>query len=271
MGTKKIDDFFIEIKNVTVAHRFLYEKNAVYKCLEGRKTCGLVHILSGKLCYKFIDGKTITVGAGDTFFLKSSDAYKVTCVEECEHYTVNFEANESSSEGAATELFSGGVTLLKYNEKSSFKEEPFSEVSEIWKNKKTGYRMNAISLVYKLLYDFISKLNESAADYNVILLTPAKEYIESHWKDNLSLEQLAATCHISVTHFRHTFIKTFGIAPIQYRDSIKLLYAKDYLSHPEYNVTEVAYKCGFNDFNYFSRFFKKHTGKSPSEYRLNAM
>ena len=31
-------------------------------------------------------------------------------------------------------------------------------------------------------------------------------------------------------------------------------------------LTDIAYKCGFNDVNYFSRFFKKHTGISPSKY-----
>lgn len=271
METKKIDDFFIEIKKITVAHKFLYKKNAVYKFLEGRKTCGLVHILSGKLCYKFTDGRVAVVCEGDTFFLKSSDAYKVICIEECEHYTVNFETDEASAEGSATELLKKGINLLKHSEKNSFKEEPFADISELWKTKKTGYRMNAISIAYKLLYSFVRKLNESVADYNAVLLAPAKEYIETHWKEKISLEELAAMCHISVAHFRHTFINTFGIAPIQYRDSIRLLYAKDYLSQPEYNITEIAYKCGFNDFNYFSRFFKKHTGKSPREYKLSTI
>lgn len=268
MEVKKLDDFFIEIKKVTVAHRFLYEKNAVYKFLEGRKTCGLVHILSGELCYKFTDGRTASVSAGDTFFLKSSDAYKVICVKECEHYTVNFELDEKSAEGAAAELFKSDVSLLKIGEENFFKAEAFSEISELWKNKKNGYRMNAISAAYKLLFDFIRKLNNRAADYNSVLLAPAKEYIEANWKENVSIADLAAMCHVSATHFRHVFTDAFGTSPIRYRDSIKLLYAKDYLSHPEYNITEVAYKCGFNDFNYFSRFFKKHTGKSPREYRL---
>jgi AraC-like DNA-binding protein len=54
---------------------------------------------------------------------------------------------------------------------------------------------------------------------------------------------------------------------MEYRDSIRLLYAKDFLAEESTSVSEAAYKCGFEDVNYFSRFFKKHTGSSPTAYR----
>ena len=45
-----------------------------------------------------------------------------------------------------------------------------------------------------------------------------------------------------------------------------LLNAKDYLAQGGYSITEIAEKCGFLSVNYFSRFFKKHTGVSPKQY-----
>lgn len=265
----KIDDFFIMIERVVVAHRFTYDVSDVYKCMNGRKTYGFVHLLTGELHYEFADGRILDAKAGDSLFLKPSHAYKVTCPKNCEHYTVNFLINEAATEGAiAQSVLCDSDEIIQYAETETFREEVFSELCEQWKRKRPGYRMCALSLVYKLLYDFIRKKIPVEGNNLSALLSPAKEYIETHWSESMSLTSLAARCRMSVTYFRHSFLKIFGISALRYRDSLRLLYAKDYLLQDDYTIAEIAYKCGFNDFNYFSRFFKKHVGISPHEYRL---
>lgn len=269
---KKIDDFFIEIKSISVAHRFQYRKSAVYKFLKGRKTYGIVHILSGEMQYDFTDGRSEIVRAGDTFFLKPNDAYKLQCFRACDHYTVNFMMDESSMEGMAAKVLLGeGLAIIRSGEKAVFREDMFLGLTELWKEKQPGYRMNAISLLYKILFDFIGKFNTGNADSSTLLLSAAKEYLETHWRENITLEELASMCHISVAYFRHLFVRTFGVAPIRYRDSIRLLYAKDYLMQKEYNIAQIANLCGFCDSNYFIRFFKKQTGITPGEYRASSI
>ena len=54
---------------------------------------------------------------------------------------------------------------------------------------------------------------------------------------------------------------------MQYRDSIRLYYAKEYLNSGYYTVSEIAEKCGFDDVSYFVRFFKKRTGTPPGAYK----
>ncbi len=266
---QKIDDFSFLIKNIVVAHRCTYNLQSIYDCPKGRKAHGLVHILSGALEYRFYDGRTLHVKAGDTFLLKPDDKYVVTCPSVCEHYTVNFLLSRSSIDGdiARKVFMEKQTTLLKKEDWSGYQLNTFEEIASVWAEKGAGYRVRAIADLYGLLHNFIAKqipLKQSRLHEK---LAPAKEYLETHWNEEISLIKLASVCHLSVPHFRHLFLRVFKTPPMQYRDSLRLLYAKDYLLREGYTVSEIADKCGFADQNYFSRFFKKHTGLSPSEYR----
>ena len=106
-------------------------------------------------------------------------------------------------------------------------------------------------------------------EYNseYIKIKPAIALIENSWNKELSLQTLADSCNLSISYFRSLFSKVFNKSPIEYKNTLRLLYAKDYLMWEGYSIKEIAYMCGFDDVNYFCRFFKKHTGISPSLYQ----
>lgn len=92
-------------------------------------------------------------------------------------------------------------------------------------------------------------------------------YMKEHIRDNLGLKDFAYAANYSVTHFSQLFRVKTGYAPIQYFLQLKIQYACQYLSFTTMNVQEVSQQLGFNDPFYFSRIFKKLTGKSPLNYR----
>ena len=108
-------------------------------------------------------------------------------------------------------------------------------------------------------------MGQGAASHQRLL--PAKEYIEQHFDSPITLERLAFLSDMSVTNFRREWQRYYSKTPIQYRDSIRLYYAKEYLSSGYYSVTEIAKKCGFDDISYFGRYFKKKTGSTPGEFK----
>lgn len=264
----KLNDFFICIKKIIVAHQFTFDTDDIYNCPEGRNTFGLIHLLTGSLEYRFIDGRYLKVEAGDIFLLKPNDAYKVTSNIPCKHYTVNFTIDEESLEGEWIKQIFESVATPCFHEiplQNAYVDR-LSELCNIWQEKKEGFQLNAISVLYKLLYRFIRTQLPSQNNSFYLKIKPAKDYIESHWHEQFTLRDLANMCCLSVAHFRHIFTDIFKISPIDYRNSLRLLYAKDYLAEGHFSVTEVAYKCGFDDVNYFSRFFKARTGVSPKQY-----
>lgn len=263
------EDFNAVIKEITVAHKFKYESGAIYGYHKGRKSYGLVYLLTGELEYRFTDGRQIRVRQGDMFLLKPTDAYGVLCTEECLHYTVNFKLSASSVVGdAAKKIFlSNDTVIINQSSVANYHTDTLEELALIWSKKSAGYKMRAMSVAYKLLYGFINSSALLLRTDRSEKITPAKEYIEAHWNEDVTLKKLASICNMSTTHLRHLFTEIFNTTPLGYRDSIRLIYSKDYLADEHYTISEVAYKCGFSDVNYFSRFFKKHTGLSPTEYR----
>jgi len=94
-----------------------------------------------------------------------------------------------------------------------------------------------------------------------------KEIIKLHLYSNLTLEELAKLCHLSLSSFKREFKKEFDDSPTNYIISKKLEKAKELLLMTDLSISEIAYEVGFNDPLYFTRIFTKRGGISPSKFR----
>ncbi len=92
-------------------------------------------------------------------------------------------------------------------------------------------------------------------------------YIESNYMDNIKLEVLAQMVNISVNSLINIFKKTFNTTPLNYILCLRIRKACEMMLHNNKSITQIAFDVGFCDSNYFSRFFKKILGITPSEYR----
>lgn len=101
--------------------------------------------------------------------------------------------------------------------------------------------------------------------YNKRILAKASDFIVAHKHENLHSEGVAAGIGISLRNFQRITKEELNLAPTSYIYIVKLKLALDYLKNGEGNVTDAAYEFGFSDPSYFSKIFKKHFGKSPSE------
>lgn len=97
-------------------------------------------------------------------------------------------------------------------------------------------------------------------------LAPAINYISEHFTETLDCHLLAQLCHISLSHFYELFKKEYKTTPLEYRNKIIIQNAKAMLVGGDMSVGEISSVLGFSDTAYFSRFFKKHTKTSPSNY-----
>lgn len=90
-------------------------------------------------------------------------------------------------------------------------------------------------------------------------------YIREHIAEELTMEELAALCGLSVSQFKQKFKNQVGIAPRHYINYRKIQAAKKLLTDG-IPVTEVAMALGFNSSSYFTVVFKRYNACSPSEY-----
>lgn len=93
------------------------------------------------------------------------------------------------------------------------------------------------------------------------------DYMASHLEEKISLRQLSENFAISESHIDYLFRRTTGQSPIHYLTHMRINKAKQLLAEA-YSVTQTACLTGFQDIYYFSRYFKKITGYSPSAYRI---
>lgn len=87
-----------------------------------------------------------------------------------------------------------------------------------------------------------------------------------HCHRKWTLEEMAACSGYSVSHFSALYKRFFGISPIDDLLNQRINLAKHLIGLKTYTVSEVARMCGFSSLHYFSEYFKKRTGKSPTEY-----
>lgn len=92
-------------------------------------------------------------------------------------------------------------------------------------------------------------------------------YINTNFREELSLTDLTAVFHISSSHIIHVFNPLFGLSPIQYLIRRRIGEAQLLLRKTDLNAAEIASRVGIMNRNYFYRTFKRFTGLSPSQYR----
>ncbi len=258
------ESFYIDISKINIAHEFVLNNNNRCEYPNGRKCYGIIYCIDGEAAYRFASKSCFTLKKGNVLFLSPNAAYSISTKGECRHYTINFEDHrEFSNPSFLAEdfyLLDTANTELYYH--------LFKKAVARWNVKNIGFEMQALAALYELLATFASEIYEK--DYSpgsCLRLRPAREYIEHNFKKYINLDMLANLADMSVTNFRREWAKYYDESALQYRDRIRLSYAKEYLNSGYYTVSEVAEKCGFGDVNYFIRFFKKHMGVPPGKFR----
>ncbi len=92
-------------------------------------------------------------------------------------------------------------------------------------------------------------------------------YMEEHYHEPVTIRQLTKVAGMSESALMRSFRRMVNHSPMDYLIRLRVARACDLLQHGDMRVTEVAYECGFNDSNYFSRQFRRVMGQTPREYR----
>lgn len=95
------------------------------------------------------------------------------------------------------------------------------------------------------------------------------QYIEQHYAEPISLQDLSSSISISVSECIRCFKDTLMMTPINYIRMFRLIKAEEQILHTNKTISEIAYDCGFPETSYFNRCFKKQYKQTPLQYRLH--
>ena len=223
----------------------------------------IIRVLSGKLSLK-LNGTIIDMEEGDGIFFSASmmhSAVAKDCVYECVVF-------EKSIFGASAKCrnFADNFGYRRYKDSDDMK-----NFFEAFSKKYEGYEFIVISLIYKMSFDMLDgeKAEKLAEDKAVNKIRPAIAIIEEDFGSRITLESLSKACGVSQNYFSRCFKEITGQTPFEYLLTYRIETACKMLLNGNDSVTDVCFKCGFNDLSYFINVFKKHMGMSPKSYIKN--
>ncbi len=137
---------------------------------------------------------------------------------------------------------------------------PFSTASQQAHGVSSFYKL--IATIIDHLYSFEDTKEVMPKIYIVI------KYLQDNFVKNDSCKDLADMVNLSEPYFRKCFKKATNMSPIEYRNYLRIEYAKYNITHCDTYDTlrKLSEWSGFEDMYYFSRLFKKYTGVSPRQY-----
>jgi AraC-like DNA-binding protein len=94
-----------------------------------------------------------------------------------------------------------------------------------------------------------------------------RRYIESHYKEPLTLDMLASEVNVNKYYLAHAYKQAYGISPINYMIARRIQEGKRLLVETDLSLSQISDVLGFSSASYFSQSFRKAEGISPVEYR----
>lgn len=140
--------------------------------------------------------------------------------------------------------------------------------------KATGYQtiissfINALfGIMIRNFYLVLKTDDDYIAESNLQRLSNIINYLDSHYTERITLQELADNLHMNYYYLSHFFKDTAGVSFQDYLNNLRVDKSLSLLSNNEIGVTRIAYDIGFSNSKAYTKAFREKFGVIPSEYR----
>ncbi len=239
----------------------------------------MIAVTEGTLGYS-VNGKIITLKAGDTIFINSNQIhYLMAMTEEIARYIIFVFHPGIISTSPAVEMRSvvpvtGNeelpyIRFHKINENAADIMELMKSLPDIRRDPflitKTLYSIWEIILKQSNAYGFMEK--DDSSDSKKKLLKTMMHFVHSGYREAINLEDIAASANISKSFCNRIFKEYLQETPVNYVMHFRARKVAEYLRSGDLSLDEIAKLTGFNGTSYMSEIFKRFFDTSPLKYR----
>ena len=233
--------------------------------------------LMSYLCFIVLDGEGSLMYEGRQYQLKQGDCVFIDCQKPYSHST-----SEKLWSLAWCHFYGSSMPLVyeKYKERGGlpiFHPDNINVFKEILQQLymlagSSDYvrdmRINeSLSVLLTLLMQESWNPDNSAISKKRMELVSVKNYMDEHYIEKITLDDLEAQFFINKYYLLKIFKETYGVTISNYLISRRITRAKQLLRFTQMTIDEVGCAVGMDGAGYFSRMFKKSEGISPKEYR----
>ncbi len=235
--------------------------------------------LSSLLFFIVLSGEGLLSYSGETYPLKTGDCVLIDCRKPYSHSTsvnlwslqwVHFYGNHVS-EIYAKYLQRGGKCCFCPHNFDTYRE-LLTEISQIARGTDSIRDMllcEKLTSLLTLIMKETTQIESGHLPAGRETLHNLKDYLDMHYTEKLSLDDLSARFFINKFYLTRVFKEQFGLSVNNYIIGKRITNAKELLRFSDMSIEEIAGECGFSDANYFSRIFKKIEGITPGAFRHN--
>ena len=162
-------------------------------------------------------------------------------------------------------------------EKTERVKETLNRMMLINEIKPEGFLLRFNSLLFELLFqlyhNFRVEISKSALDKqtkNLSRLDPVIQYTADHYKQPISLEEIAETAALKPEYFCRFFKKNMGITYLEYLNEVRLSKIYQDLLNTDIPVVRLLEAHGFTNYKLFRRMFREHFKDTPSNIRKSS-
>lgn len=163
-----------------------------------------------------------------------------------------------------SEVLSGGEVRIFPNEPAMA-----AKIEELYVHRypaqEIRYVQNQI-VFYRIIEDLLEREGAKYADHEQPSMERSIAFVEHHYHEKITREQLAAMAGISSSHYSILFKRVTGFSPQEYLARLRVHRAVELMISGSGTLREIAQKVGYKDEFYLSRRFKQQTGVSPTAY-----
>ena len=202
-----------------------------------------------------VNGKKYTARENECVFYKKGSLYERTILSPVILHIFDIDINFTDTDAPIS--FNNQCRIL-----SNIQMLSYANTDTTINLRYIEHLMNDIIETY--FYEKSKGLVEPKSDERI---STALKIMKNRFDKGITVEYVAKKTHLSYPQFVRSFKKVMNITPKEYINQLKLEKAKALLYTTNLSIEAIALECGFNDTFYFSNFFKKLTGRSPSDYR----
>jgi len=236
------------------------------RLIRPRQTSALVYYRNCEASFTLPDGDVLPVKKGDLVYIPQG-AHYITYYHPVGKEPIHTQLLEFElmHEEKGNFVAADKITLLRLPQ--SFDLRGFYDEIVSLYNKPLFSHGLLRARVYALLHEICQTFHyDRIYSKKYMPIANGIAYLEHNHSYELSIAEIAKLCHVSETCFRQLFEEYSGLSPVRYRTQNLLRQSINLLENGNLTIGETALYLGFKDISYLSRWFKKHTGTSPSSY-----